>query len=68
MDSKRNFQGGRSAKTGQFVLTSKRGEKFGAVEGLRLSERMDKVVKHASTRVMSGDERRALVKETLHKK
>jgi hypothetical protein len=68
MDSKRSSQIARSAKTGQFVLTSKRGEKFSAVEGLKLSERMCKVVQHASTRVMSGDERRALVKETLRKK
>lgn len=68
MDSKRSSQIARSAKSGQFVLTSKRGEKFSAVEGLRLSERMGKVVQHASARVMSGDERRALVKETLRKK
>lgn len=59
----------RSVKSGQYVLTSKRGEKFSAVEGLKLSGRMATVVRAASTgRQLSSDERRTLVKETLRKK
>jgi len=58
----------RSAKSGQFVLSSKRGEKISAVEGLRLSDRMGKTVKQVAGSMLSGDQRRTLVKETLRKK
>lgn len=55
-----------SAKIGQYVLTSKRGEKFSEVEGLKLSQRMYTVVREASSgRFMTGDERRTLVKDAI---
>lgn len=59
----------RSAKSGQFVLTSKRGEKISAVEGLKLSDRMGAVVRQAASgHFLSSDERRTLVKDTMRKK
>lgn len=59
---------GRSAKSGRFVLTSSRGEKISAVEGLKLSPRMGEILKHSASRGLSGDERRALIKEKVRKK
>ncbi|WP_041163982.1 hypothetical protein [Mesorhizobium opportunistum] len=58
----------RSAKTGQFVLTSGRGEKISAVEGMKLSPRMAKVLNHSARHGLSGDERRSLIKEEIGKK
>ncbi|MEO4000428.1 hypothetical protein [Mesorhizobium sp. CAU 1732] len=58
----------REAKSGRFVLTSKRGEKISAVEGLHLSERMSHVVRDASGKFLTSDERRSLIKETLRKR
>lgn len=69
MASKHHRRVDRSVKTGEYVLTSKRGEKFSAVEGLQLTQRMSTVVQKASGgRYLSSDERRALVKEALRKK
>lgn len=66
---KNDTKHGQSAKNGQFVLTSKRGEKFSAVEGLSVSKRMDTVVRETSSgRYLTSDERRTIIKETLRKK
>lgn len=66
-DSSAKFS--RSVKSGQFVLTSKRGEKISAVEGMKLTQRMSNTVREATSgRFLSSDERRSLVKETLRKK
>lgn len=54
----------RSAKTGRFVLTRSRGEKISAVEGMKLSDRME----HILNRNVSGDERRSLIKEQARRK
>lgn len=58
----------RSVKTGRFVLSSSRGEKISAVEGMKLSPRMDTLLKTTAGRGLSGDERRALIKEQVRKK
>lgn len=58
----------RAVKSGRFVLTSERGEKISAVEGLTLSPRMAAVLRQGATQGLSGDERRALVLETLRRK
>jgi hypothetical protein len=58
----------RSAKTGQFVLTSGRGEKISAVEGMKLSPRMGEILSQGVRRGLSGDERRSLIKEEIRKK
>ncbi|MBZ9890056.1 hypothetical protein LB559_19200 [Mesorhizobium sp. BR1-1-3] len=58
----------RSAKTGQFVLTSERGEKISAVEGMTLSPRMAKLLAQGVRHGLSGDERRSLIKEEIRKK
>lgn len=51
------------------MLTAKRGEKITTVEGLKLSGRMEGVVRSASTgKFLSGDERRTLVKDAKRKK
>ncbi|WP_027142485.1 hypothetical protein [Mesorhizobium sp. WSM3626] len=63
-----NSRIGRSAKTGHFVLTSARGEKISAVEGMKLSPRMAKVLNHSVRQGLSGDERRSLIKEEIRKK
>ncbi|MBZ9772812.1 hypothetical protein [Mesorhizobium sp. CO1-1-8] len=63
-----NSRIGRSAKTGQFVLTSARGEKISAVEGMKLSPRMSEVLRQGVQRGLSGDERRSLIKEEIRKK
>ena len=54
----------RPAKTGRFVLTRARGEKISAVEGLKLTDRMARILNRAA----SGDERRALIREELRRK
>ena len=59
---------GPNAKTGSFVLGSKLGAKISAVEGMKLTKRMEGVVRQASGRSLSGDERRTMVKEALRKK
>ncbi|HVV71633.1 MAG TPA: hypothetical protein VHI52_09070 [Verrucomicrobiae bacterium] len=56
----------RASKSGRFVLTSNCGEKISAVEGMKLSPRMDLVLKQSAHR--TGDERRALIRETVRKK
>lgn len=58
----------RAVKSGRFVLTSERGEKISAVEGLTLSPRMAATLRQAAAQGLSGDERRALVLETLRRK
>ncbi|TIS98063.1 hypothetical protein [Mesorhizobium sp.] len=63
-----NSRIGRSAKTGRFVLTSARGEKISAVEGMKLSPRMAKVLNQGARHGLSGDERRSLIKEEIRKK
>lgn len=65
----KNSETARSARTGTFVLTSKRGETFSAVEGLTVSPRMAAVVRNAAGGgFLTSDERRTLIKETLRKK
>lgn len=54
----------RSAKTGRFVLNRSRGEKISAVEGMKLTERMEHILNHS----VSGDERRSLIKEQVRRK
>jgi len=58
----------RSAKTGQFVLTSARGKKISAVEGMTLSPRMGEILSQGVRRGLSGDERRSLIKEEICRK
>ncbi|MEP6566960.1 MAG: hypothetical protein ABJB10_17640 [Mesorhizobium sp.] len=58
----------RSAKSGQFVLSSDRGEKISAVEGMKLSPRMGIILKESRERGLSGDERRTLIRELAHSK
>lgn len=58
----------RSAKTGQFVLTTKRGEKFSAVEGLKTTPRVAATVKAMAATSLSSADRRAQVKDALRKK
>lgn len=59
---------GREVKSGQFVLSAKRGERISAVEGMHLTPRMRDVIATTASRAMSGDERRTLIKEQIHKK
>lgn len=54
----------RSAKTGRFVLTRSRGEKISAVEGMKLTERMERILDRSA----SGDERRSLIREQARRK
>ncbi|MBZ9893484.1 MULTISPECIES: hypothetical protein [unclassified Mesorhizobium] len=63
-----NSRTGRSAKTGHFVLTRAHGEKISAVEGMKLSSRMAKILNHGVRQGLSGDERRSLIKEEIRKK
>ncbi len=56
------------AKAGRFVLTSERGEKISAVEGLKASARVRETVQAAAGRSLSGEARRSLVMESLRKK
>jgi hypothetical protein len=58
----------RSVKSGQFVLTSSHGEKISAIEGMTLTPRMEHVLKDSARRGLSGDERRALIKDIIGKK
>lgn len=58
----------RSAKTGQFVLSSRKGEKISAVEGMKLSSRMGKILTEGRARGLSGDEQRALIMRQVAKK
>lgn len=58
----------RSAKTGRFVLTSGRGEKISAVEGMRLSDRMRQILMRSASEGLSGDERRSLINEEIRKR
>ncbi|RWL41664.1 MAG: hypothetical protein EOR60_28925 [Mesorhizobium sp.] len=53
----------RRSRAGQFVLTRDKGEKISAVEGLKPSPRMGAVLREGDARGLSGDERRALIKE-----
>jgi hypothetical protein len=48
------------AKAGR--LTSSRAEKIAAVEGMRLSPRMARILKDAASKSLSGEESRALIK------
>jgi hypothetical protein len=58
----------RDVKSGQYVLSSKRGERISAVEGMHLTPRMRDVMVAATSRGLSGDERRTLIKEQIRKK
>lgn len=58
----------RSVRSGQFVLTKAKGEAISAVEGLSLSGRMRTTISSADGRLLSPEQRRALIKETLRKK
>lgn len=58
----------RAARTGQFILTSARGEKISAVEGMALSGRMAAALNQGTAQGLSGDERRAMVLEALRRK
>jgi hypothetical protein len=51
-------------ETGRFVLTRSTGEKISAVEGLKLTGRMRRILDQQ----VSGDERRSLIMETLRRK
>jgi hypothetical protein len=54
----------RSAKSGRFVLTRSKGEKISAVEGMKLTERMERILDRSA----SGDERRSLIKDQVRRK
>ena len=56
---------GHASKNGQYVLTSSRGAKISAVEGMKLTPRMGHILEK---RGLSGDERRTLIKEQIRKK
>jgi hypothetical protein len=58
----------RAAKTEQFILSSRRGERISAVEGMKLSPRMAAILDESRERGLSGDERRMLVKKQISKK
>jgi hypothetical protein len=58
----------RSTKNGQFILSSGRGEKISAVEGMKLSHRMGDILRESRERGLSGDERRTLIREQAHRK
>lgn len=58
----------RSAKTGRFVLTSSRGEKISAVEGMELSGRMETILKQSASAGLTGEQRRSLIKEQVRRK
>ncbi|MER8866891.1 hypothetical protein NKI19_24825 [Mesorhizobium sp. M0751] len=55
----------RKAKTGQFTLSSRKGEKISAVEGMKLSPRMGAILKESRERGLSSDEQRRLVKKQI---
>jgi hypothetical protein len=55
-------------RIGSFVLSSRRGEKISAVEGMVLSSRMRKILSESRESGLTGDERRALVKQQVSKK
>lgn len=57
----------RAVQSGRFVLTSELGDKISAVEGLTLSPRMAAILRQGAAQGLSGDERRALVLETLRR-
>ncbi|MER8746812.1 hypothetical protein NKH54_27695 [Mesorhizobium sp. M1004] len=65
---KKSTSSHRPTQNGQFVLTSGRGEKISAVEGLKLSQRMGIILKESRERGLSGDERRALIKDQVTRK
>ena len=53
----------RTAKTEEFVLSSRKGERISAVEGMKISPRMAAILDESLERGLSGDERRTLVKK-----
>jgi hypothetical protein len=57
-----------SAKSGRFVLTRSKGEKISAVEGMKLTERMARILDRSARAGLSGDERRSLIKEQVRGK
>lgn len=65
---KKPINSNRSAKCGQFVLSSRRGEKISAVEGMKLSPRMGRILSESRERGLSGDERRSLIKKQVSEK
>ncbi|MET2833088.1 hypothetical protein [Mesorhizobium shangrilense] len=58
----------RTTRTEEFVLSSRKGERISAVEGLKLSPRMAAILDESRGRGLSGDERRELVKKQISKK
>jgi hypothetical protein len=58
----------RPDRIGTFILGSRRGEKISAVEGMALSSRMRKILDDSRDKGLTGDERRALVKQQASKK
>ena len=58
----------RTAQTGEFVLSRRKGERISAVEGMKLSPRMAAIPDESRERGLSGDERRTLVKERISRK
>ncbi|OWK19603.1 hypothetical protein AJ88_40675 [Mesorhizobium amorphae CCBAU 01583] len=58
----------RSATSARFVLSSGRGEKISAVEGMKLSPRMSTILTESRERGLSGEERRALIREQVLRK
>ncbi|WJI75734.1 MULTISPECIES: hypothetical protein [unclassified Mesorhizobium] len=46
----------------------RQGRKISAVEGLKLSQRMGFILKESRERGLSGDERRALIKDQVTRK
>jgi len=65
---KKSINGARSAKNGHFVLSSRKGEKISAVEGMKLSSRMGMILTESRARGLSGDEQRTLIKKQVSKK
>lgn len=59
---------GRSAKTGHFVLDSARGEQISAVEGLKLSGRMQRILRDSASGKFTGEEARAMIKAEVRKR
>ena len=56
----------RPAKSSGFVLTRATGEAISAVEGMKLTERMRRLLD--DTEGLSGDERRSLIRDLVRRK
>ncbi len=58
----------RTAKTEEFVLGSRKGERISTVEGMKLPPRMAAILDESRERGLSSDERRTSVKKQISKK